>query len=693
MPGRLRCDAPLRVAAIAALLSVLGTAAARTAACDEGRPIDFDRDVRPLLSDRCFQCHGPDVGQRQADLRLDREDAVFAEREGRHIVSRGKPGESELYRRITATDAAERMPPADARRPLNAAEIDVLRRWIAEGAPWERHWSFVPPKRAVPPEVKHAPSSRNPIDRFVLARLEQEGLTSSAEADRETLIRRVTLDLTGLPPTPEAVDEFLADERPDAYERVVDRLLASPRYGERMAAQWLDLARYADTSGYQSDGPRDMWRWRDWVIDAYNAGMPFDRFTVEQIAGDLLPPPLPPLSKGGENSLPPLSKGGNGGVEQVMATAFNRNHRGNAEGGIVPEEYQVEYVVDRVDTTATVWLGLTLGCARCHDHKFDPVTQKEFYRVFAYFNNIPEHGRAIKEGNSPPYIQAPTVEQATKQRRLEDDLADARSRFRQLLPRLHAELSSWEATAQATTQESRAAQHKSFGTNEATDEQAKTWLPRRDLLARFPLDAPDAPDAESELVSATDDAPVVAPRPMPVRFVDGSPVFADGKNAEAAVLDGSCFLEAGDVGNFGYFDKFSFRVWIKPENIAAGTILSRMTDVEHGDGYAIALADGRLQVNLVKRWLDDAIRVETERRLEPDRWHHIAVTYDGSRVAGGISVYIDGRPEKLIVRLDAINQSFSTAEPFRIGGGNGPGGRFHGRIDDVRIYGRDLTPE
>ncbi len=279
------------------------------------------------------------------------------------------------------------MPPVKSGRTLTAAQIDTLRRWVAHGSPWQKHWSFLPPVRSPLPAAKNATWPRNAIDRFILARLEREGLAPSPEADRTTLIRRVALDLTGLPPTPAEVDAYLADASPNAYEKVVDRLLASPRYGEKMAARWLDAARYADTSGYQSDGERFMWRWRDWVIAALNANMPFDQFTIEQLAGDLLP---------------------NATLDQKIATGFNRNHRGNGEGGIIPEEYAVEYVVDRVETTATVWLGLTLGCGRCHDHKFDPISQKEFYRVFAFFNNVPEQGRAIKYGNSPPFIPAPT---------------------------------------------------------------------------------------------------------------------------------------------------------------------------------------------------------------------------------------------------------------------------------------------
>jgi len=350
----------------------------------------FNQSVRPILSDKCFACHGPDARTRNIPLRLDVEADAKADRGGRRAIIPGDPDASELIRRVTAESPARRMPPAFTGHKLTAQEIATLREWISAGAQWQAHWSFLKPQRPALPTVARQAWVRNPIDRFVLARLEAEGLQPSPEASRETLLRRASLDLTGLPPTPAETAAFLADPSPKAYESAIDRLLASRRYGERMAARWLDAARYADTNGYQFDGERVMWRWRDWVIGAFNRNLPYDRFALEQLAGDMLP---------------------NATLDQRLATGFNRNHRGNTEDGIVPEEYAVEYVVDRVETTSTVFLGLTLGCARCHNHKYDPFTQKEFYQLFAYFNNIPENGRAMKYGNSPPLIQAPTAEQ------------------------------------------------------------------------------------------------------------------------------------------------------------------------------------------------------------------------------------------------------------------------------------------
>jgi mono/diheme cytochrome c family protein len=600
--------------------------------------VEFNRDIRPVLSDNCFQCHGPDRARRKADLRLDTEAGAFADLGGRRALVPGKPEESELYRRITAATETERMPPAKSGPRLNERQIDLIRRWIAQGVKWQKHWSLIPPQRPPLPSVKNHAWPRNPIDHFILARLEREGLAPSPEADKATLIRRVTLDLTGLPPTPQEVDAFLADTSPDAYEKLVERLLASPRYGERMAIRWLDAARYADTNGYQSDGERFMWRWRDWVIDAFNRNLPFDQFTVEQLAGDLLPGAT---------------------LEQRIATGFNRNHRGNAEGGIIPEEYAVEYVVDRVDTTATVWLGLTMGCARCHDHKYDPITQKEFYQVFAYFNNVPERGKAVKFGNSPPVIRAPTREQQEELKALEARLAAAAECFRKMQPELDAAQAQWERTP--------------------LPDILIDWTVHRALLAHYRLDGDTVASGRRQLPAA--------------QFKDGSPVYVEGRIGQAAEFDGKRYIDAGNVGDFGFYDKFSLAAWIYPQGDKGGAILSRRVEESRVEGYGLALEAGKLHAYLVKRWLDDALRVETERRLEPGRWHHVLVTYDGSRTAAGIRVYVNGRPEKLKVNLDDLNQSFKVKAPLRIGAAAGGEERFHGLIDDVRVYDDALSPQ
>ena len=347
-------------------------------------PVRFNRDVRPILSENCFECHGPDAAKRKADLRLD------AGALGQALIAAGNPGESELFQRITHADPEERMPPADFGRALTAAEVETLRRWIEQGAQWEKHWAFIAPNRPAVPAARGSAWPRGAIDQFILAKLRESGLRPSPEVDRETLLRRVTFDLTGLPPSPAEIDAFLSDASPRAYEVVVDRLLASPRYGERMAIDWLDAARYADSHGYSLDRRRVMWPWRDWVIAAFNDNMPFDQFATEQLAGDLL---------------------SGATLAQKVATGFNRNHSIQSEGGVIDEEYRVETVVDRVETTSAVFLGLTFGCARCHDHKYDPISQKEFYEFYSLFNNVPETahvGNADKLADRP-FLKAPTT--------------------------------------------------------------------------------------------------------------------------------------------------------------------------------------------------------------------------------------------------------------------------------------------
>ncbi len=461
---------PLTRTAFFGFALALGSAGAEPAA------VEFNRDIRPILSDRCFACHGPDASQRKTKLRFDIEAGAQTA-----IVPRD-PSKSEIYKRIRSDNKAMRMPPAYAGHDrLPDRDIELIRRWIEQGAVWQDHWSFITPKRPTVPESEKSNWARGPIDGFVLARLAREGLKPQPETDRTTLIRRVTLDLTGLPPTPAEVDAFLEDASALAYEKVVDRLLASPRYGERMAVPWLDAARYADTNGYQSDGERSMWRWRDWVIDAFSRNLPFDRFTIEQIAGDLLPHATP---------------------QQRIASGFHRNHRTNAEGGIVEEEFRVEYVADRVETTSTVWLGLTMGCARCHDHKYDPIKQRDFYRVFAYFNNVPERGLVYNFGNDEPFMKAPLPDQERKLAQLDANVAEAEHGYASLRPVIAKAQRKWEKSAR------RGAKIE--------------WLEPEGQSLRFKLDD----------------------------------TAFDGQRAESR----------GDVANFNYQDAFSLAAWIRPDS-------------------------------------------------------------------------------------------------------------------------------
>ncbi|HBY61358.1 MAG TPA: hypothetical protein DEH78_16170 [Solibacterales bacterium] len=390
--------------------------------------VRFNRDVRPILSDRCYACQGPDRANRKTKMRLDGESDAKADLgKGRFAIVAGAPEKSEIWKRIVSPNRTLRMPPAylghEALQPREAA---IIRQWIEQGAKYEPHWAFVPPARPAAPAVREAAWVRNPIDAFILSRLEGEGLRPAPEADRRTLMRRVSLDLTGLPPTPAEVDAFVRDSSPAAYEKLVDRLLGTTRYAERMAIRWLEAARYADTNGYQTDGPRTMWQWRDWVVNAFHRDQPWDQFTIEQIAGDLLPGAT---------------------LEQKIATGFHRNHRTSAEGGIVDEEFRVEYVADRAETTSTVWLGLTVGCARCHDHKFDPISQRDYYSLFAYFNNVPERGFVWDYGNEDPLLRTPSPEQRKRLAELDTQVAAARAEVQRLEAQRAKAQAKWERSA------------------------------------------------------------------------------------------------------------------------------------------------------------------------------------------------------------------------------------------------------
>ncbi len=561
-------------------------------------------------------------------LRLDtQEGAGVALTGARRAIVPGQPDSSELYIRVSTPDDNRRMPPAAMGHDrLSQHEVDLLREWIREGAEWQGHWAFLAPERpAVPGGTDFADGSQdtrwpvNPVDSFVMRRLRAEGLQPSPEASKETLIRRVTLDITGMPPELSDVEAFLQDRSLGAYETVVDRLLASSRYGERMAIRWLDAARYADTNGYQTDAERYMWRWRDWVIDAFSANKPFDEFTVEQLAGDMLP---------------------GASVEQVVATGFNRNHRGNGEGGIVDAEYAVEYVVDRVDTTSTVWLGLTLGCARCHDHKYDPFTQKEYYEFYAYFNNVPEKGKAFKYGNSPPFIKAPTPGDSELLDGIDGELRELRAERDRLELGLKDALDAWEG--QISTQ------------GEALD-----WADRRNLVLAFP----DPGE----------------------RWTDVSKEFGGGD-----------FLEFGDTADFGFYSRFTAAAWIRPQSkdgaiIAKTRNVAGEEDTQSNPGWGMYLEGGKLQVNLVTRWLDDCIRLETRDEIPLGEWSHVAFTYDGTRLASGLRIYVDGSPVPLRIIRDEMNQEIRSKEPLRVG--RGLGKDYQGELRRLLVYDRALTEE
>jgi mono/diheme cytochrome c family protein len=587
--------------------------------------VDFDRDIRPILSENCFACHGFDAAQRQGGLRLDEPEGVYrALKSGKTPIVPGKPRSSEVITRIRATNAL-RMPPVASGKHVTPAQAALLERWVAEGAKYSPHWAFVAPRRPALPAVRRPDWAANPVDRFILARLEREGLKPSPPADRPTLIRRLSFDLRGLPPTPAEVAAFVGDREPGAWERLVDRFLASPHFGERMAVKWLDLARYADTHGYHIDSHRDMWRWRDWVIEAFNKNLPYDDFTTWQIAGDLLPNPT---------------------LDQRIATGFNRNHPINFEGGAIPEEYLNAYIVDRVSTTATAFLGLTLQCSQCHDHKYDPLTQKDFYRFYAFFNSIPEAGLDGQRGNAQPFIKAPLPGQMEELAAQDRRVAELDGAVKERAAQAAAAQAEWERHARA----------------EGPD------VVSAGLVAHLPLDG--------DTGAAT---------------AHGNPVWSAGKFGQALLLDGATHLDLGPAPPFTAQSKFSYGAWVNPARGEAMTVVSAMADSDGFRGWDLYLSGGVVYAHLIHQWEGNAIRLNTNAPLPLNQWSHVLVTYDGSSKAGGVRIYVNGKRAPTTVTHNTLRGTLETPARLTVGR-RSPGAPFRGLLDDVRVYSRELTP-
>jgi hypothetical protein len=610
------------------------------AAADEDK-LDYNRDIRPILSDKCYTCHGPDENKRLVNLRLDTQEGLLANRGKYAIVVPGDPDASKLLERIVHPKRAMAMPPPGSGDPLTPEQAAVIRKWIEQGAPFDGHWAFESPSRPAVPVVRQEAWVRNAIDRFVLARLEREGLQPAAEADKATLLRRLHFDLTGLPPTPREVDSFLADKAPDAYERRVEALLESERYGERMAMQWLDLARYADTHGFHIDSHRDMWIWRDWVIKAFNENMPYDQFSIWQLAGDLLP----------ERTR-----------EQQIASGFNRNHMINYEGGAIPEEYHTEYVIDRVDTTSTVWLGLTMGCARCHDHKYDPIKQTEFYQMYAFFNTVDEEGLDGRRGNAKPYLRVFSDPQQERQfRKAEQRLHDARLAL--CNDTIDYRMVPWEAEA------ARQLQAPSF----------------RGLVAHYPFDR--------HLETARPD--------LRAKVLEGQPKYSAGLVADRLDLDGETSIAFGDAFPFGAKDAFSIAFWVHSSSQKPMHLFQQIQDAEtrkgieffYDESYPIPDEVERgvhLTVRLTAAYPQQRLQVTTRERIRQKQHAHVAVTYDGSGTAAGLRVWVNGKPAALHVDADSLGQAdFRATTPMRVGDAS-LGSPFNGYLDDLRIYRRVL---
>jgi hypothetical protein len=606
--------------------------------------LSYNRDIRPILVENCLSCHGADSAGRKADLRLDLRDAAIAS----GAIVPGDPDSSPLLDRIHSDDPDEVMPPPATKKTLTADQKRLLARWIAAGAEYEPHWSFIPPRRPDPPAVRDQAWVRNPIDRFVLARLEQEGLAPAPEADRRTIARRLALDLTGLPPEPAVVEAFVADTRPDAYDRLVDAFLAMPEWGEHRGRHWLDYARYADTHGIHFDNFREMWSYRQWVIDAFNRNMPFDRFTVRQLAGDLLPVPADDGSADER-------------LGNQIASGFNRCNMTTNEGGAIDEEYLVLYARDRTETTATVWLGLTTGCAVCHDHKFDPLSQREFYELAAFFNNTSQKAMDGNVKDTPPVVIVPPPDARQRFVALERDIAAGKAAVDSRRKAARPDFDAWAAGL--------------------TADQVRSLGPQDSPLVELPLAEGQGTGTRARLSGKDISLPLSA-----------EPTWQDGpKGRRALLLDGQA-LTLADAGDFEHTQPFSVSFWIKPAaNDSTSAVLARMDAAAAQRGWGVTVQGRRIAVQLVHAWPAQALKVVAKDQIKADAWTLVTATYDGSGGPGGIKIFHDGKAQAATTETNSFRkETIKSQAPLTLGGGAETAAHGVG-LADLRLWGRALA--
>ena len=622
--------------------------------------IDFNFHVKPILSDKCFACHGPDAANRQTDLRLDKAENAFqpsAEGGGRRAIHPGKPQRSELINRIFSSNEEEQMPPPESHLTLSDRDKAILFKWVEQGAEYKPHWSFIPPQKNGLPKNEQADWAKNEIDHFILQKLEEEGLEPTATAQKEILLRRLSFALTGLPPTLEEIDAFLSDPSPEAYENQIDRLLAHPAYGERMAMTWMDVARYADSDGYLDDKHRDFSPWRDWVIQAFNNNMPYDQFVTWQLAGDLLP---------------------DASRESILATAFNRLHRKNSEAGIVFEEFRTEYVADRTLTLGKAFLGLTLECARCHDHKYDPVSQEDYYRMFGFFNSTMELGTAVY---GPDQTPGPSLLLSSQE---QEAIAD-------FLQRSIAE-----------SEEKLEARKNSIGTAlekwiEKPDDIRKELLQgeKDDLIARLPFDQ-FLPTGSPTIFST----PVRGEKNQPISVRE--PIVGEGFKGQALFLNDYTQITLPEkVGWFERTQPFSISLALNPDTLYEEVgIFYHCENLRLGlKGYSLHLDHNKLRFVIAHSWPQNAIQVSTNSALPIDQWTHITITYDGSSRASGLRIYLDGQLASVEVDYDHLYKGILFKwdihtygfQGFMLGKRDKMKTFLGGGIDELYIYQRELS--
>ena len=628
---------------------------------DSQQQIEYARDIQPIIANHCLDCHAANIEDRQSDLLLDSAENWYQPLEsGRTFIVPGHRRKSEFFRRLSSPDHSIKMPPPEFAnkhdRTISAAQIQMIGKWIDEGGQWQPHWAYQVPKRPPVPAAivskKHAHfQANNAIDLFIQHRAVLAGDIMSHRADIHTLLRRLTLDLSGLPPTVEQQvlfqDNVNAHGLDRSWQTEVERLLSSPSYGERMAVHWLDLARYADTHGYHIDSHRDMWRWRDWVIDAFNSNMHFDQFTIEQLAGDLLEKPT---------------------LDQLIATGFNRNHMINFEAGALEEEYLSEYIMDRVSTTATVWLGQTIGCSRCHDHKFDPITQKEFYRFYAFFNNVDEVGIDGRAGNAHPYIEAPTK----LQQHHRDDLSQSIAQHQSLIKRRLVD--SQSAVKQYTEL--------------VLANEVKLPGPPNDMKVGFGFDASDGNDV------------IPHRRNLPQGEIAGSPIYLPGKFSESLLFDGSTMVTVGNPPQL--VNDFTLSMWLYPTTEDNAVLFSQAEykDDVISTGFDVVISEGSIAIRLAES-ADKVRELRSQHQLKKTQWQHIVVQYSqhdlrsvdsAEELLDEVAIFVDGDATSFeLLKATGLLTAPSISE-LSIGGASGASG-FRGMIDEVRAFSRKVTDD
>jgi hypothetical protein len=613
--------------------------------------LDYNSDVKPILSDKCFACHGPDQAKQKAGLRLDIAEMAFAslkENPGKVAIKPGSLKSSEFFHRIMSSDPDYMMPTPASHLSLTAKEKAVLVKWIKDGAEYKPHWAFVKPEKPRIPETDRDDWAKNAIDHFILAKLEQEKLKPSGQAQKELLLRRLSLDLTGLPPTVSEIDAFLKDNAANAYEKQVNRLLASPHYGEKMAVDWLDLARFADTHGYSTDAFRDMSPYRDWVISAFNKNQPYDQFIHWQLAGDMMPKPS---------------------REMIIATAFNRNHQQNGEGGVVEEEFQTEYVVDRTNTFGDAMLGLSIGCAKCHDHKYDPITQKNYFELYSFFNNVKEAGQISHNANDipTPTLMLPTAAEEKIIGFIKKQVSEKENEWQKAKQSAGANFETWLATGK----------YKALTAEK---------IPKAGLQAYYTFDQGNLKNSVNSKQVGVMNRDFSTPA--------GEPVFENRENGKCVSLDGDVFINLNPTGTFRVSQPFSIGMWvIVPKALKEGVIFHKATAerLYNFKGYHLYLKDNKLELSMAHTAPSNAITKISTGAVPRDKWIHLTATYDGTSKAAGYKLYLDGNEMPMQTTMDQLTKDMLSGVGLQIGAWGRGWGLKGGKVDEVAVYERALT--